>query len=108
MCKCFNHITELFISSPHVLISHGAVLLLPGRVEDVQQTRLPINHHLGHHNVHCFLVGGALNLNYLFPVRVLYGGIVFINEVVLYQLNCEGRLAHASRTNHNKLVLCHH
>lgn len=37
---------EEALASPHVLISHGAVLLLSRRVQDVQQTRLPINYHL--------------------------------------------------------------
>ena len=34
------------ICSPHVLIPHGAVLLLPSCIEDIQKTCFPINHHL--------------------------------------------------------------
>lgn len=30
----------------HVLVTHGTVLLLPRRVQDVQQARLAIDHHL--------------------------------------------------------------
>ena len=37
---------EKTFASPHVLVPHGAVLLLPCCVQDVQQTRLAINHHL--------------------------------------------------------------
>ncbi len=38
--------TEETLPCPHVLISHGAVLLLTCSVQDVQQTRLPIDHYL--------------------------------------------------------------
>lgn len=38
--------TEEALSCPHVLIPHGAVLLLTCSVEDVQQTRLSINYYL--------------------------------------------------------------
>lgn len=38
--------TEEALPCPHVLISHGAVLLLTCCVQDVQQTCLSINHHL--------------------------------------------------------------
>lgn len=38
--------TEEALSCPHVLIPHGAVLLLTCSVQDVQETRLPVNHHL--------------------------------------------------------------
>lgn len=37
---------EESLAGPHVLVAHGAVLLLPRRVQDVQQTRLPIDHNL--------------------------------------------------------------
>ena len=37
---------EEALAGPHVLVPHGAVLLLAGRVQDVQQTRLPVDHHL--------------------------------------------------------------
>lgn len=45
---------EEALAGPHVLIPHGAVLLLTCGIEDVQETRLAIDHHL-------------------LPVRVLYG-----------------------------------
>ncbi len=38
--------TEEALSCPHVLIPHGAVLLLTCSVQDVQETRLSVNHHL--------------------------------------------------------------
>jgi len=44
--------TEEALPCPHVLIPHGAVLLLTCSVQDVQQAGLPVNHNL-------------------FPVRVL-------------------------------------
>ena len=47
--------TEEALSCPHVLVPHGAVLLLTCSVQDVQQARLSVNHHL-------------------LPVRVLDGG----------------------------------
>lgn len=37
---------EESLPRPHVLVSHGAVLLLPRCVQDVQQTGLSINDHL--------------------------------------------------------------
>ncbi len=62
---------------PHVLVPHGRVLLLAGRVQDVQQTRLPVDDHL-------------------LAVGVLDGGVVLVHKVVLDQLDGEGGLAHAS------------
>jgi len=38
--------TEEALPCPHVLIPHGAVLLLTCSVQDVQQTRLSVDHHL--------------------------------------------------------------
>ena len=38
--------TEESLPCPHVLIPHGAVLLLTCSVQDVQQARLSINHYL--------------------------------------------------------------
>lgn len=38
--------TEEALSCPHILISHGAVLLLTRSVQDVQQAGLSVNHHL--------------------------------------------------------------
>jgi len=37
---------EEALAGPHVLVPHSAVLLLARRVQDVQQTRLPVDHHL--------------------------------------------------------------
>ena len=79
---------EESLAGPHVLVPHGAVLLLARRVQDVQQTRLPVD-------------------DDLLPVAVLDGGVVLVHEVVLDQLDGEGGLAHASRAHHHKLVLSH-
>lgn len=38
--------TEKALSCPHVLVPHGAVLLLTCSVQDIQQTGLSIDHHL--------------------------------------------------------------
>ena len=38
--------TEEALSCSHILVPHGAVLLLTCSVQDVQQTGLAINHHL--------------------------------------------------------------
>lgn len=38
--------TEEALPCPHVLVPHGAVLLLTCSVQDVQQTSLSINHYL--------------------------------------------------------------
>lgn len=38
--------TQKALSCPHILISHGTVLLLTCGVQDVQQTRLSVNHNL--------------------------------------------------------------
>ena len=61
------------LPSLHVLLSHYAQLLLPGGVEDVQQTDLTIN-------------------NQLLPVAVLYGGLVVGQEIVLKELSDQGGL----------------
>lgn len=37
---------EEALPRPHVLVPHGAVLLLTRSVQDVQQTRLSVDHHL--------------------------------------------------------------
>lgn len=37
---------EETLSCPHVLVPHGTVLFLTSSVQNVQQTRLAINHHL--------------------------------------------------------------
>ena len=37
---------EEALSRPHVLVTHGTVLLLACRVQDVQQARLTVDHHL--------------------------------------------------------------
>jgi len=38
--------TKESLSCPHVLVPHGAVLLLTCSIQDVQKTCLPVNHHL--------------------------------------------------------------
>lgn len=61
----------------HVLVAHGRVLLLSGRVEDVEEARLAVDDHL-------------------LAVRVLYGRVVLVHEVVLDQLDRQGGLPHAA------------
>ena len=46
LCAVDGKDTEEALPCPHVLVPHGAVLLLTCSVQDVQQTCLPINHHL--------------------------------------------------------------
>ena len=54
----------------HVLVPHGAVLLLASRVENIQETGLSVN-------------------NDLFSVTVLYGGVVLVHKMILDQLDCQ-------------------
>ena len=56
------------LPGPHVL--HGAVLLQASRVEDIQSTGLSVNEDL-------------------FPVAVLYGGVVLLLKLILDQLDCQ-------------------
>lgn len=74
------------LTSLHVLVSHGTVLLLSGCVQDVQEARDVIN-------------------SDLLPVRVLNGWIVLLNEVILHERDGDGGLAHTSRSNHDDLEL---
>lgn len=76
------------LASSHVLVPHGRVLLLTGRVQDVQQARFTVNHDL-------------------LPVGVLDRRIVLIHEVILDELYREGGLAHASGAHHHQFVLRH-
>ena len=46
LCVVDSEDNEEPLPGPHVLVPHGGVLLLARRVQDVQQTRLPVNHHL--------------------------------------------------------------
>ena len=46
LCVVDGKDAEEALPRPHVLVPHGAVLLLTCSVQDVQQTRLPVNHHL--------------------------------------------------------------
>jgi len=43
----------------------------------------------------------------LLAVRVLNGGIVLINEVILDELDGKSGLADTSSSNNKQLVLCH-
>ena len=65
------------LASPHVLISHGRVLLLAGRVEDVQEAGLAVD-------------------DDLLSVAVFDRRVVLVHKVVLDQLDSEGGLADAS------------
>ena len=65
------------LARSHVLVPHGAVLLLSGRVQDVEEARFPVD-------------------DDLLAVRVLDGRIILIDKVVLYQLDCQSTFAHAS------------
>lgn len=76
------------LASSHVLVPHGRVLLLTGRVQDVQQARFTVNHDL-------------------LPVGVLDRRIVLVHEVILDELYREGGLAHASGAHHHQFVLRH-
>jgi len=87
--RCDGVDAEEALTRPHVLVAHGAVLLLPGGVEDIQKTR--------------FVVDGDL-----FSVRVFDGRVVFVDEMVLNQLDREGRFTDSSSTDDNELVFsCH-
>ena len=79
---------EESLAGPHVLVPHGAVLLLARRVQDVQQTRLSVN-------------------DDLLPIAVLNGRIVLVNKMVLNQLNGQSTLSHTSGSDNNQLVLRH-
>jgi hypothetical protein len=70
------------------LVAHRRVLLLTGRVQDVEQASLLIDRDL-------------------LAVRVFDGRVVLSDEKVLDQLDRERRLAHAAAAHHNELVLCH-
>jgi len=88
LCVVDSEDDEEALARPHVLVSHRAVLLLTSGVEDIQQTRLPID-------------------DDLLPVAVLDGGVVLVHEVVLYQLDRQRRLADAAGSDHDELVLGH-
>ena len=68
---------EEAFARPHVLISHGRVLLLAGSVQDVQEACLAIYDHL-------------------LAVRVLDRGVILVHEVILDQLNGQGTFSDAS------------
>jgi len=79
---------EEALAGAHVLVAHGAVLLLAGGIEDVEE-------------------GGLAVDGDLLPVAVLDCGIVLIDEVVLDELDCEGGLADTTATNNDNLVFGH-
>jgi len=80
---------EETLSSPHVLVSHGAVFFLSSGIEDVEEAGLVVD-------------GDLLS------VGVLDGGIVLVNEMVLDELNGEGRLPDSSSSdNHEFVFSCH-
>jgi len=79
---------EESLPGPHVLVPHGTILLLTSGVENIQEARLSIYHHL-------------------LPVAVLDGRVVLVNEVVLDELYGQGGLAHATGSDYHELVLRH-
>jgi len=79
---------EEALAGAHVLVAHGAVLLLAGGIEDVEE-------------------GGLTVDGDLLPVAVLDGGVVLVDEVVLDELDGQGGLADTTATNNDNLVLGH-
>ena len=67
LCVVDGKHEEKALPRPHVLVPHGAVLFLAGRVEDVEQAGLPVDDHL-------------------LAVGVLDGGVVLVDKVVLDEL----------------------
>ncbi len=67
------------------LIAHGRVFFLTGSVEDVKEARLAVNDNL-------------------LAIRVLYGGVVLVHEMVLDQLDCQGALADAAGCGDNHWI----
>jgi len=79
---------EEALASAHVLVAHGAVLLLASGIEDVEQRGLSID-------------GDLLS------VAILDGRVILVNEVVLDELDCEGGLADTTTTDDDDLVFSH-
>jgi len=73
------------LPAPHVLLPHRGELHLARRVQDVQQTRLGIYHSP-------------------LLIRVLNGGIMVVDEVVLDILESERGLTHSAVTEHHNAV----
>jgi len=76
---------EEALSGAHVLLAHRAIFFLSGGVEHVEQSDLVID-------------------DALFPVRVLDGGVVLVDEVALDELDRQGGLADASSADDDKLI----
>jgi hypothetical protein len=74
---------EETLSGPHVLLSHGGVLLLSGGVEHIQQGDLLVN-------------------DTLLPVAVLNGRVILVNKVGLDELDRQSRLAHTLSSHQKK------
>jgi len=74
------------LARAHVLFPHGSVLFLTGRVEDVQKSDLFIN-------------------NALLPIRVFNRRVILVYEVLLDELDRQGRFADATAADNDKLVL---
>lgn len=74
------------LSRAHVLLTHGTVLLLSSRVQNIEQRDLLIN-------------------DALLPVGVFDGWVVLVHEVALDELNRQGRLANTTTADYDKLIL---
>jgi len=76
------------LASAHVLVTHSAVLLLTGGIKDIKKGSLTVD-------------------GDLLPVAILDSGIVFIDEMVLDELDSKSGLADTTTANDNNLVFGH-
>jgi hypothetical protein len=93
------------LACPHILLAHGRVLLLAGRVEHVQQRDLLINHTLLPVRV-CrrwlaLVVGRVGTCRRL---RTFDGRIVFVDEMALDELDGQATLSDTTTTDYHELV----
>jgi len=79
---------EEALAGAHVLVTHGAVLLLAGSIEDIEE-------------------GGLTVDGDLLPVAIFDGRIVLVDEMVLDELDGKSGLADTTTTNNDNLVFGH-
>jgi len=79
---------EEALAGAHVLVTHSAVFLLTSSIEDIEE-------------------GGLTVDGDLLPVTVLDGRIVFIDEVILDELDSKSGLSDTTTTNNDNLVFGH-
>jgi len=77
------------LTRAHVLVTHGRVFLLSGSIEDVEQAGLVVDGHL-------------------LAIAVFDGGIVFIDEVILDELDSEGRFSDSASSDDDEFVFGGH